>query len=125
MTNKWETFRGFWEDMGESYEENLTIERLDVNKGYYKENCCWISKNLQARNKRKYSNNTLGIANMKIITNKGVPTLLARIQEPGTSRRIVKNYSLRKYGLEEAISLAEAWLKSKRNFYSYSESHGS
>jgi len=41
---KWETFIGFWEDMQEGYDDNFEIDRIDVNLGYYKENCRWITK---------------------------------------------------------------------------------
>jgi hypothetical protein len=34
------------------YKENLSIERIDVNKGYNKNNCTWIPKNKQSQNKR-------------------------------------------------------------------------
>lgn len=33
------------------YQENLTIERIDVNKNYCPENCCWIPKSEQSKNK--------------------------------------------------------------------------
>ena len=41
---KWETFGGFWEDMEEGYSDEYEIDRIDVDKGYYKENCQWITK---------------------------------------------------------------------------------
>lgn len=34
------------------YADQLTIERRDVNKGYSPENCCWIPKAEQGKNKR-------------------------------------------------------------------------
>lgn len=33
------------------YEENLTIERIDVDKNYEPSNCCWITMAEQAKNK--------------------------------------------------------------------------
>lgn len=51
--DKWATFRGFWEDMSEGYADQLTLDRIDNNKGYYKENCRWATKSLQERNKRR------------------------------------------------------------------------
>lgn len=55
---KWETFEGFYEDMKDGYENHLTLERIDVDDNYYKENCTWITKSEQSQNKR----NTVYIA---------------------------------------------------------------
>lgn len=49
----WESFQGFWEDMGESYFENATIERKDNSKGYNPENCTWITIQEQCLNRTK------------------------------------------------------------------------
>lgn len=46
------SFSKFYSDMIEGYEEHLTIDRIDVNKGYYKENCRWATWEVQNYNKR-------------------------------------------------------------------------
>lgn len=46
----WEFYDNFLADMGEAPPE-LTLERLDNNKGYFKGNCKWATKVEQARNK--------------------------------------------------------------------------
>jgi hypothetical protein len=56
ICEKWSDFNNFLADMGVK-PEGYTIERLDVNKGYYKENCTWIPKVERAANKQ----NTLWI----------------------------------------------------------------
>ena len=48
---KWETFEGFWEDMKDGYKDNLTIDRIDNDGNYCKENCRWITHKQQQRNK--------------------------------------------------------------------------
>ena len=51
--SKWETFQGFYEDMGSTYKDGLTIERVNVNGNYTKDNCVWIPKSLQGNNTRR------------------------------------------------------------------------
>lgn len=53
---KWESFSEFLKDMGHKPEENYTIERLNVDLPYSKNNCVWASTKVQANNK---SNNIL------------------------------------------------------------------
>ena len=52
---KWETFEGFWEDMGSTYEDGLTIDRIDSSKDYCKDNCRWLtlSENCSQTTKRR------------------------------------------------------------------------
>lgn len=52
VCEKWMNFKGFMEDMGTSFKEGLSIERIDNEKGYSKKNCKWITMEDQARNKR-------------------------------------------------------------------------
>lgn len=59
---KWEIFMGFMEDMYESYQKhfekygrlNTSLDRIDVNGNYCKENCRWATQKEQARNKQKH-----------------------------------------------------------------------
>ncbi len=49
---KWKTFEGFYEDMKEGYTDEMTIERIDNDGNYCKENCTWITKGEQSFNKQ-------------------------------------------------------------------------
>ena len=48
----WDSFENFWEDMKGGYTNEMTIERVDVDGNYCKENCIWIPRVKQNRNKR-------------------------------------------------------------------------
>lgn len=48
---KWLKFENFLEDMGEA-PKGLQIDRINNNKGYYKENCRWATPKQNSRNKR-------------------------------------------------------------------------
>ena len=49
VCDKWLTFEGFLEDMGER-PEGLTLERRNNDLGYSKDNCYWATPKQQSRN---------------------------------------------------------------------------
>jgi hypothetical protein len=48
----WLEFKRFFFDMGKRPSENYSLERLDVNGNYCKENCVWATRKEQSRNMR-------------------------------------------------------------------------
>lgn len=52
LCERWMSFENFWQDMKDTYSDGLQIDRIDVNKGYYKDNCRWTSCRENSYNQR-------------------------------------------------------------------------
>lgn len=81
---KYENFRDWALENG--YKEGLTIERIDVNKGYCPENCCWIPKGKQSNNTRRtivieFNGKKQNLAEWSMETGIAYTTLFNRIKK--------------------------------------------
>lgn len=57
VCERWMSFENFAADMGSTFRDGLTLERIDVNANYSPENCTWATRAEQQRNRR--NNRTL------------------------------------------------------------------
>jgi len=126
ICDEWETFEGFLKDMYPSYQEGLTLERVDVNGNYCPENCTWIPPQQQPRNTRMHRSNTSGVTGVCLVNNKR-SWLAHYTNEAG--KLVTKSFSITKYGNEEAFKRAcecrEIWVKSLVGTdFEYGQFHG-
>jgi hypothetical protein len=129
---RWKKFSNFYEDMIDGYEDNLSLERINVNGDYTKENCKWVSVELQARNKRRQKNNTSGFNGVKWNNKKDGFYAVAfwrEYTEDGKTKLKNKHFSVKKFGLLPAFAMAckfrEDKIKELNSVgYSYGEFHG-
>ncbi len=56
----WFHFKNFVADMGMKPGKEFSIERIDNEKGYSKDNCKWATGTEQCLNRRQFKNNTSG-----------------------------------------------------------------
>jgi hypothetical protein len=90
VCERWQTFSNFLEDMLPGFRRDLTIERVDNNKGYSKENCKWETRRGQMLNRRSarlvsFGGETLNLSVWSERTGIAFSTLKARLGHLGWS----------------------------------------
>lgn len=106
VCDRWrKSFKNFLEDMGFK-SKNLSLDRIDNNSGYFKENCRWATKKVQARNRR---------SNHLIKINEEIKSLAEWSEKTNLNSDLIK--ARLKYGWtpEEALGIKEKKLKLKEN----------
>ena len=78
------SFEAFWRDMGPTYKRGLDLDRINNNEGYSATNCRWVSRKVNARNRRvtRVIDTPLGrmsVAELSERTGIGETTLLYRL----------------------------------------------
>ena len=96
---KWRTFDGFIEDMLPTYEENLTLDRVDNGGNYCKENCRWATRIEQA-------NNTRQMERASRYDYQGAKYRITELAEIAGIKRRTMSMRLREYGwsVEKALT---------------------
>jgi len=88
---KWLKFENFYSEMGE--DNGLSLDRINNDKGYFKENCRWTTRAIQATNVRPYGKYSLGVR-------KNSKKWIAKINFEG------KSYHIGTFETEKLASLA-------------------
>ena len=105
ICEEWDTFQGFFQDMGDP-PKGLTLERVDVNGNYNKQNCRWANRTDQARNRRNskfivINGQQVHAKDAATILGVQYQTLMARSNVYGwTDEEIVRGY--KKYNARKA-----------------------
>jgi hypothetical protein len=95
VCDRWLDFENFFWDMQPTYKIGLTIERKDVNKNYEKENCIWIPKKDQSRNRT----NTIWVT-----TELGIMTVTESAEKAEVSWFCMYNRHLRNCPIDKILA---------------------
>lgn len=71
VTPRWKHFDAFFADMKSGWRRGLTLDRIDVDAGYHPDNCRWVTRAQQQRNRR---------SNRRVLLN-GRPMILTEAAE--------------------------------------------
>lgn len=98
ICDKWMSFSGFLEDMGDSYKSGLSLDRINNLGNYEPGNCRWADATIQANNRR---------SNRFITIEDKTQTLEQWIREFGLKSSTVRQriYGL-KWSVEKALEVA-------------------
>jgi hypothetical protein len=104
--DKWATFEGFWSDMQFGYSDDLTLERIDSQKGYNKENCRWATTKEQSRNRRsnvfiEYKGNKICVSDFAAMFGLRRSMVYSRVKAGVPVEELAK--PSRKHNLKESV----------------------
>lgn len=96
VCDEWNDFSNFktWA-LSNGYQDDLTIERLDNSKNYCPENCCWISKSEQSKNRS---------TNHYITFNNETKTLTDWSRETGINRTTIYSRLRKGWSIERTLT---------------------
>ena len=83
VCERWMSLKNFIEDMGDS--GGLTIDRINPDGEYSKENCRWTSMKVQANNMRKDKRKILSKKHSRMMKSRRAGTRLAYLNRLSTS----------------------------------------
>lgn len=107
VCDRWlESFENFLSDMEEGYKDDLTLERVDPNKGYIKENCTWVTRGEQNRNNTRRRDNKTGVVGVHFSEAKN--SYICQWNDENGKRKS-KTFSIKRLGEIEAFNMAVSY----------------
>lgn len=104
VDERWHSFEHFYEDMGDR-PDGMSLERIDNNKGYAKNNCKWATKIEQMQNLRKN----------RMITYKGITLCVAEWERKmGYKPSVIAGRLVLGWSIDDAINTPPKYRKSKK-----------
>lgn len=103
---KWSNFLKFKEEMFEDYQDHLTLDRIDPNGDYFRENCKWSTMEEQGRNRTMMVTNKTGVTGVRTWFDSKNNTKYFVAEVHTKDKRKSKHFSVVKYGEENAFILA-------------------
>lgn len=94
VCDEWLTFEGFIKDMGMRHKK-MTLERINNELGYSKDNCKWATRKEQANNRR---------TNVKLEYNGKVMTISQWADKVGLKKDVLKARIERGWSVERALT---------------------
>lgn len=95
VCQRWRKFENFLKDMREPPSDEHTIDRVDNNGNYCKENCRWATRKQQQRNKRN---------NRMITFNGRTQCLSAWAEELGINHRTLRSRFFLGWSVKKALT---------------------
>lgn len=94
ISKEWLNFKNFYNDMIKGFDKNLSLNRIDNNGDYSKENCRWVTQKIQNKNQRtnilvKYNDNIYVLKDFAKIINEKYSTVYSRFKR---NKQLSKNH---------------------------------
>lgn len=104
VSDEWKkSFATFIEDMGHRPTDKHTLDRIDNDKGYSKDNCRWATYQEQNMNKRVYKNSITGVRGIREVSN---GKFVVRVSIGNGKQKNIGTFK----SLDEAIKRRMSWL---------------
>lgn len=107
VCNEWrDSFEKFLSDMGEC-PDGFSIDRIDCNSGYFRENCKWVDRKTQNRNTRR---------NLKITANDKTKCCIDWANDLGVSEATIRGRISRGWSPSAAVTVKPGTFKKKSHY---------